>query len=563
MTDEMTIQPQRQKSPLVPTAIAGGVGATAGYFGTEWYNRSKGAMSYEELVADVKDKTDFSSKKEPAKWSDFKAKADKVASLEKQIAEMPEKVLAETDPLAIAKKDAQAKFDKRLAELIKAEEAKLGSSTTGKLVLDKQLAETLKVNEAIVLEKELDAYSQAVGNLRGKGGGSAVKTEFNAVETARKEAKTLFNKTSKLLDKDAKKLSETLLVDKNVLKGRKFAEIQKIAQEYGNVYSISSEAVSGGNVFKVQDAFGTGKPAWVSVDNAALKEARKEMVTTIKENARQYKAIEGELKDIATNFLKENQAELKELGITDTAGMSKLKLDKTFNAEILNLSDKIRMAERNGTSSFLVKNPITGVYGNMNLDAAKELLEKAEKKKELVSEYARLTGPKKAAQNALVAGHAPVANARATYQEAVANNPQLKKAIDNIKNKLVGKRVPEANKAEYEAIWNKLQPLLEGEGRAATGTVDKAAIEKLLHEQQVGKDLKIAIEKYEKALAEKGVTNTAAKEALQKELGTVKNEAKKIAEELAHKKLPKGWIALGAGAALALVGFMASSSNKA
>lgn len=554
----MTIQPQaRQKSPIMPTLIGGGVGATAGYFGTEWYNKAKGAMSYEELIANVKDKTDFSSKKEPAKWSDFKAKAEKIASLEKQIAEVPEKVLPETDPLAIAKKDAQTAFDNRLAQMIEAEEAKLGKTVGGKLALRNEIGNALSANDVTLINSELTRYHNAVDSLRGKGGGTAVRTEFQAIDTATTSARNLFNAKNRALKSGAENIADSILVNKGTLKGRPFAEIQKLAQEFGNVYSISSEAVSGGNVFKVNDAFGTGKHAWVSVDNGALKEAKKEMVNSIKENARQYKTIENELKDIATNFLRDHQAELKEIGITDTSGLSNFKINKGFRKDILNLRDTIAMAERNGTATISIKDPISGSTGSYNINRAKDLLEQAEKKVDLVTEYSKLTGPKKAAQNALVASHPPVANARRVYQEAIANNTELKNAVEALKTKLTGKRAV----AGGQEIWAKLQPLIEAEV-SATGTVDKAALEKLLQEQQIGKDLKTAIEKYEKALSEKGVSNTAAKEALQKELGTVKGEAEKIAKELAPKKLPKGWVALGVGAALAVAGFMYGNNKS-
>jgi len=163
MTDEMTIQPQRQKSPLVPTILAGGVGAGVGALGTHWYNSSNGAKSYEELIAEVKDKTDFSSKKEPAKWSDFKKQAEKVAELERKLAEAPEKVLPETDALAINRKNLQTKFDQELARLVEAEEAKLGKTTVGKLVPKGVLGDLLSANEICAYTFAVIADSSHVG----------------------------------------------------------------------------------------------------------------------------------------------------------------------------------------------------------------------------------------------------------------------------------------------------------------------------------------------------------------------------------------------------------------
>lgn len=485
MTEEMTIQPQvRQSNPLVPTLIGGAIGAGGGATAAHFINKHKGAMSYEELVAEVKDKTDFSTKKEPAKWSDFKAKSEKIASLEKQIAEMPEKMLPENHQLAKDKAHYQKLFDEELARRIEAEEAKLGKTTAGNLVLEKQLNTTLSVSEMNQIKSEMTAYNNAVANLRGKDGGSAVKAEFKAVDTARKEAAKLYEvpvKTSlgtRNLHKQATNLANSILKDQSSLSSTKnLAEIQRLAQEFGNVYSISTEPVKGGYVIK--DAYGTGKHAWVTVDKKALGDARQEMIKALKENAEQYKVLANELADIETNFFKENETALKELGVNKKTELATFNPKGDLRKNILNLEDKIKIAERSGCSFIQANDPITGKFTSYTtLDQAKEALEKGHKKLELATEYQKLRAPKVAEQHRLINANPKVKAAKATYQEAIANNPALKNAINNIKNKLTGKRAP-ANGAE---IWAKLQPLLEAEATGATGTVDKAAIENLLKE---------------------------------------------------------------------------------
>ena len=135
MSDELTIQGvnpqayQPQKTSTTPYTVGGAVvGGLAGAGINSWVKKP---MSWEDVVKEAKDTTDFSTKAEPASWEAVKKDAQNVADLEAKLKNVPEKTLtsgAEFDALETAKKARDAEFE-RLVE-IERKKASTGTVTT-------------------------------------------------------------------------------------------------------------------------------------------------------------------------------------------------------------------------------------------------------------------------------------------------------------------------------------------------------------------------------------------------------------------------------------------------
>ena len=572
MTDEMTIQ--QRKSPVMPTVIGAGVGALGGLGVSAAYNRITDAKSYEELVAEVKDKTDFSSKKEPAKWSDLKKKTEEIVKLEKELKELPEKVLEESDPAAKARKSAQEAYDKELKRMIEAKEKSLGVDTTTNSIVknyeaQKKILGDLSGNERNLIESELKAYENALQKLQGKpGSGHPLEAQHKNFIAARTKAENLLSGTKgykvsnyvdEILPEKIKNIKSTFGTS-----GKKsLANYEQLASEFGeDVFKIHDtknfSPKFGNDVIKIDNAYGSGKHAYVEVDKSALKEARKTLRTTYSENITRYKELNKELNSIKREFFDANKEALKEHGVTKVNDLDSFgtKDAAKFNKNLKQLEKNIEYTKGNGFT--YVSDPF-GKKSFMTVDDAYKYLDEMTEKSTLMKNYGEKRATALAEQNKLIAESHGVKQAKTKYQQALSENSGLKDAIKKIETKLTGKRAPEGG----PELWAKLEPMLKAEGGSVSHSVDEAKLKEILDNNKYGKDLKAAIEKYEKALSEKGVANTAAREAKQGALNKVKGEAQKIAEGLAGKKMGAGMAAaIGAGIVGVATLLAVNSKNK-
>ena len=518
MSDELTIQAvnqpqvQQKKKSTTPYVLGGVVGG--GLVGAGVNSLVKKPTSWEDVVKEAKDTTDFSTKAEPASWEAVKKNAQEVADLEAKLKAVPEKTLtsgAEFDALEAAKKARQEEFDR----LFKAEKES-----------GKGIKTSIPAAENVDIPKKQ-------------------RKEYNAIrDDYRKVIKDMWtNKSGEYQKLGEKMRNADAAYD---------AKVNQWATEYHNAVAASGSGkpkITLKSYFAVNDS--TGKKSLIYQDmnkfyqdqlkatgkyNVANPKGQKAMRTKAHEltvqnlnNMKQYIENTDKLASI-----KVDPAQLAAAKATTYQDVIKKSSEKyARELEIINGSRKVSKKIK----ADLI-NDLTAEYG-----CTKDELEKVLSKRiKIAQKYEpTLEKIKKAKDNSYLSGI--YAKQREAYRQQ-----ELKPVMQKFK-----KKFPELCKEKSSLSDSEI-----------TEKVNKA-----LEKTDFEKNLKDAQIKFDKALEAKGTANTAAKETIEKELAAAKGKLQNAAEELG-KKFKKGgtnkWVAAGIGAvigAAALYGVAASKNKKA
>ena len=136
MSDELTIQAvnqpqvQQKKNTTVPYTVGGAVvGGLAGAGINSWVKKP---MSWEDVVNEAKDTTDFSTKAEPASWEGVKSKAQAVEDAKKALEEASKPQLADNANEKIAYDNAIKEKEKAYSKLYEQKKTELENSASSK-----------------------------------------------------------------------------------------------------------------------------------------------------------------------------------------------------------------------------------------------------------------------------------------------------------------------------------------------------------------------------------------------------------------------------------------------
>lgn len=591
MSDELMIQPgvnpqiQPQKVSTTPYVL-GGI-AAGGLAGAGINHYLQKPMSWEDVVKQAKDTADFSGKKEAASWEAVKKNAQEVKDLEAKLSALPDKVLAEDAAEAVAKKNAQEAFDKEFARLVEIE-SKKGGASVGGFPSKKVLEDELTKSEYKMFEPYFNRYQGARKKLVGAPGkkmaGSVVAPMANDIKSQRTTVnnfyKDLFTDFDSMKPKAQenydplkkgskafKKIQNTVdsLLPEKKYKGTTFDQFKEYQRKFGEemfeIVDKNPGSVTGKGIYKVTDA--KGKNKWVLVDKDAIAAKRESMVNEYAENIKKYIDTQKEIKGFDKKFFEANESALRtdlRRAIKKPADLSRLRLPKDV-AKDMNALEVIETALNNKT----VKYPQTlgGGITIRNANDMRILKMQLEAEKDLASNYARELGQLKASQQAIVRTDVRVDAAYKKLQDRIANDKGVKSALDAIE-KLNGKYATE----EEKALYTKIKGLIGTTESTGASTAEiEARVREAMKDGSFEKKLAEATEKYEKAAASKGTANTAAKEAVQKEIQAAKDKLKSTAEELGKKFKTGGtnkWVAAGIGAAIGAAALwgIASSKNK-
>ena len=581
MTDELTIQgvnPQMQqvqkKNNTVPYTLGGAaVGATAGYFIN---NAVQSKANWEDLVKEVKDTTDFSSKAEPATWNSLKEKANEVAKLQEQLKNLPEKTLTsgeEFEALEKAKNARNAEFE-RLVEIEK-KKASAGTVVSMPTQEDMRLgikgddaskvaADYKKYNETLLPEYEakvnaVKTDSTVAGHsdyIKAEGAKNNYETKLkkyyeDTAKNAMEKDKSVKRSTEKRLERDLEKLVNNeykYKSDKEILE-QAFKE-HKMVQKKG---SLSRVFV---NVYKDPK---TGKE-YVLKDEFKFRDLRKEAKAQV-DSLRaalldDINGAESGYNDASKNLTDfANRKEFRKLSkkgnpnaefvcnLADIQGKNTIKeLEKEADI-IQKLADpkkasKVKPADITAIQTKYGFNP-KEIAGN------KKIAEQINKRLDLAKEYKDLD---KALKDAL-GGQERITLYKEQMEKAINSNKDVNSAANRIKAlaKKYGINVEASTNIDETAIKNKVTEAIKG--------------------THFENDLKLAQDAFDEAVKTKGTANTAAKEALEGQIKTASEALEKGAQELAGKLKTGGMnkyaaMAIG-GIALALAGFGIASSKKA
>lgn len=515
MSDELTIQPQlqpqiQQKKSTAPYVAGGVVGG--GVVGALVNNALKKPTSWEAIVNEAKDTTDFSTKAEPASWESVKNDAKTVADLEAKLKNVPEKTLAEDAKEAVdlqkAKDARQAEFDR----LFKAEKKTAG----------KGAGTTIPSWDDVDLPKKK-------------------KSEYNAIrDEYRNKLKDMYTDKSGEYHILSKKMEATNANYAN--------KVSHWEADYRRAAGTGTKpAVSLKGYFAMNDA--TGKKSLIYQDmnnfyqnelkatgkyDITNKKAAKAMRTKAHEltmqqleNMKQY--IENTDK---LGKIKVDPAQLTAASAHDYKDVIK-KTSKQYRRELDIISGDRKVPKK--VKADLVSD-LTAEYG-----CTPEKLENVISKRIKIAQKYEPTMDKiaKAKDNSYLSG--VYSKQREAYKAG-----ELKSTLAKFK-----KKFPQLVKTET--------PVSDSE---ITAKVNKA-----LEGSTFEKNIASAQAAYDKALEKGGTANTAAKETVEKELAAAREKLQKGATELASKFKKGGtntWLAAGIGAvigAAALYG-IASSRNK-
>lgn len=591
MSDELMIQPgvnpqiQPQKVSTTPYVL-GGI-AAGGLAGAGINHYLQKPMSWEDVVKQAKDTADFSGKKEAASWEAVKKNAQEVKDLEAKLSALPDKVLAEDAAEAVAKKNAQEAFDKEFARLVEIE-SKKGGASVGGFPSKKVLEDELTKSEYKMFEPYFNRYQGARKKLVGAPGkkmaGSVVAPMANDIKSQRTTVnnfyKDLFTDFDSMKPKAQenydplkkgskafKKIQNTVdsLLPEKKYKGTTFDQFKEYQRKFGEemfeIVDKNPGSVTGKGIYKVTDA--KGKNKWVLVDKDAIAAKRESMVNEYAENIKKYIETQKEIKGFDKKFFEANESALRtdlRRAIKKPADLSRLRLPKDV-AKDMNALEVIETALNNKTMKY--PQTLSGGITIRNANDMRILKMQLEAEKDLASNYARELGQLKASQQAIVRTDVRVDAAYKKLQDRIANDKGVKSALDAIE-KLNGKYATE----EEKALYTKIKGLIGTTESTGASTAEiEARVREAMKDGSFEKKLAEATEKYEKAAASKGTANTAAKEAVQKEIQAAKDKLKSTAEELGKKFKTGGtnkWIAAGIGAAIGAAALwgIANSKNK-
>lgn len=595
MSDELAIQAvnqqqyQPQKTSTTPYTVGGAVvGGLAGAGINSWVKKP---MSWEDVLSEVKDTTDFSTKADPASWEAVKKEAQNVADLEAKLKNVPEKTLtsgAEFDALEAAKKARDAEFE-RLVNV----EANKGGKLSSKFPTKETLQNELNSKEYKLFEPYYNRYQNAKAKLVGRPGAQyaggtvkplydKIKTEKSAVENLYNQFYTDYNKLSKKAQENfdplkkgsaaAKRINttvDTILPEKygSFFSARpSYDKVKQYQERFGEeIFEIVDKnpgSTSGKSVFKVTNP--KGKTEWVLIDKEALSAKREALKNEYAENVKSFIENKKELEGFNKKFFEANETALKDdlrRGIKKPADLIHLGQPKDMKTA-LNGIEVIELALNNGT----VKYPqtVTGLGVIKNENDLRVLKMQLQTQKDLAEAYTKELGQLKKTKNSIIGSDVRVDSAVKKFQKTISEDKGVQSAIDAIE-KLNGKYATD----EQKALYTKIKGLIGTENTVASTADIEAKVREMMKDGSFETKVKQAQEAFDKAVESKGTANTAAKEAIEKELAAAKSKLQQSAEALGNKFKKGGtnkWVAAGIGAvigAAALYGIAASKNKKA
>lgn len=579
MSDELTIQGvnpqayQPQKTSTTPYTVGGAVvGGLAGAGINSWVKKP---MSWEDVVKEAKDTTDFSTKAEPASWESVKAKAKEVTDLEAKLKNVPDKTLAEDAAEAIAKRDAIAARDKEFERLFEIEKTKAGGGTVSTLPTAEDMRLGIKGDDASKVAKDYKYYNETlrpeyeakVNEVKTKTSAAGHK-EYVAAENSKNNFESKIKKyyedtannaleknkatrknTEARLEKELTKIvanEHKYPTDKQILE-QAFKD-HKMVEKKGWRAALTTKSYTDpktGKVYVLKDDV-----KFSELKNAAKKDIdnlRTSLLDDIKGAEGSYNEANRNMKEFAkkTEFRKLSKKGHKNTAyvcdLADINGKNAVK-DLEKEAKIIErLADpkkagKVKAAEVTALQTKYGLNP-KEVAGN------KKIAEQIEKRLGLAKDYADLD---KTLKDAL-GGQDRINLYKDEMEKAINSNKDVKSAAKKIKSlaKRYGINVETTTNVDEAALKNKVTEAMKD------GSFEKKVAE--------------ATKKYEEALASKGTANTAAKEAIEKELTSAKDKLKSAATDLGNKFKKggtKSWIAAGIGAAVGAAALWAVARNK-
>lgn len=580
MSDELTIQPglnpqiQPQKTSSTPYVLGGAV--AGGAVGGAINHYMKKPMCWEDVIKEAKDTTDFSSKAEPASWEGVKAKAKEVADLEEKLKAVPEKTLAEDAAESIAKRDAIAARDKEFERLLDVEKKKASGRTVSSMPTAEDMRLGIKGDDASkvakdyklyndILKPDYDAKVKAV-----KTGSAPGHAEYIAAENGKNNFETKIKKyyeetAQNALEKnkavrkntEARLEKELNILVNNEYKHRTDKEILEKAFKDGQM--VEKKGWRAGLTSKTYTDPKTGK-IYVLKDDVKFSDLKKtardevnNLRTSLLDNIKSAESNYNEAASNMKDFTGKNEfRRLSKKGNPNTAyvcdladinGKNAVK-DLEKEAKIIERladpkkSKKVTPAEISALQSKYGANP-KEIAGN------KKIAEQVQKRLTLAKEYADIN---KSVMDSL-GGQDRITAYKEKMQNAIDSNKDVKSAAKKIKAlaKRYGINVETSANIDEAALKDKVTQAMKD------GSFEKKVAE--------------ATKKYEEAVASKGVVNSAAREAIEKELTTAKDNLKTAAEDLGAKYKKGGtnkWVAAGIGAAIgaAALWSVASSKNK-
>ena len=515
MTDELTIQgvnPQMQqvqkKNNTVPYTLGGAaVGATAGYFIN---NAVQSKANWEDLVKEVKDTTDFSSKAEPATWNSLKEKANEVAKLQEQLKNLPEKTLADDAQEVKALNAAKDNYAKALeAEKNKLKNAK---GTTNAVPAIETLEANLTKKQKAEYKTIRDKYLKKLSDVRNDKSGKYVK----------------FNELMKQNKEDYLKRVESWMTDFDT---NRAADPKLSAKKYFAIEQSGKKTLIYDDVRKFYETE-LAKTEHYTLSNAKGKKALRAKAHELTvEQLKNMQIIADADENIKKMKLKIDPAQLTAASASDVDKVLEKRVG-TYKKEL----EIIQGSNKKAKKALITK--LTSDYGCTE-DKLENVLEKRIKISQKFETYYQRKDDAKKGYKAISEMFARKRN------EAVET--EVKPIIKELKKKfpgLVGKKAENLSESEIAA---KAEEALKG--------------------KDVANKLKIAQDAFDEAVKTKGTANTAAKEAIEGQIKTATEALEKGAKELAGKLKTGGMnkyaaMAIG-GVALALAGFGIASSKKA
>lgn len=598
MSDELTIQAvnqpqvQQKKNTTVPYTVGGAVvGGLAGAGINSWVKKP---MSWEDVVREAKDTTDFSTKAEPASWEGVKNEAQKVADLEEKLKNVPEKTLADDVLESKNLKEAIEKRDNEFYRLVEIEKNK-GERLSSKFPTNETLQNELTNKEYKMFEPYYNRYQNAKTKLVGRQGakyaGGSVKPLYDNIKAEKGKVNTMYNDFyniyNALSDKakenydplkkgtaTAKKINGTvdsILPDKfgNFFnRNPKYDAVKQYQERFGEeLFEFVDKDpgnVTGKSKFKITNP--KGKTEWVLIDKDALSAKREALRNEYAENIKNFIDNQKEINGYNKKFFEANKDALASdlrFKITKETDLGRLGLPKDIKLQLGELQN-VETGLNNGTISYgSARANIPGIGTIKDANQLNVLKMQLQAQKDLAEAYTKELGQLKASQQTIVRGDVRVDSAIKKFKNAINEDKGVKAAIDNIE-KLNGKYATD----EQKALYAKIKGLLGTEAKGSTADIE-TKVRDMMKDGSFEKNVKTAQEAYDKALASKGTANTAAKEAIEKELNAAKDSLKQKATELGQKFKKGGtnkWVAAGIGAvigAAALYGVAASKNKKA
>ena len=514
MTDELTIQgvnPQMQqvqkKNNTVPYTLGGAaVGATAGYFIN---NAVQSKANWEDLVKEVKDTTDFSTKAEPATWNSLKEKANEVAKLQEQLKNLPEKTLPDNAQEVTDLKAAKENY----AKALEAEKNKLKNTKHITDIPDSRSFKTfIPHKRQVEYDNIRKAYQQKLQSIRNDKSGDYVKLgEY----MSQGEKDYLGHVKNWMNDYNTNKAADPKLTAKKYFATEQSGKKTLIYEDVKKFYEAELAKTQNYNISNPKG-------------NKALRSKAHELTLIQLQNMQ---TIADAKENIEKIKVKIEPSQLAAANAKDVDAVL-IKRVGTYKNEL-----EILQGSNNAARKNLIKQ-LTKDYGCTE-DKLKNVLEKRIKiSQKFESYYQKIDGAQK--------GYDAISNLFAQKRNEIVQ-------------KEVGSIIKEFRKKFSDLIGKNTQNLSESE------ITSKA--EEALKGKQVTKILQDAENAYKTALEKNGTANTAAKEALEGQIKTATEAFEKGAKELAGKLKTGGMnkyaaMAIG-GVALALAGFGIASSKKA